>query len=76
MSHPLSTAIARLACLAALMAAAGSSVFPLRAAAQTPTLLNVVRAGGTGEDEGYGVAIDGNGNAVVTGGFKGTATFG
>ncbi len=40
------------------------------------TLLNVVKAGGAGEDIGIGVATDGSGNAVVTGSFTGTATFG
>jgi hypothetical protein len=28
------------------------------------------------DDEGYGVAVDSNGNAYITGGFAGTATFG
>jgi hypothetical protein len=39
------------------------------------TLLWAVRAGGTGFDSGNGVAVDGDGNVYVTGGFSGTATF-
>ena len=35
-----------------------------------------VKAGGTSGDCGYGAALDGAGNAYVTGGFQGTATFG
>ncbi len=33
------------------------------------------RAGGTGRDEGLGIATDGSGNSIVTGYFIGTATF-
>ena len=35
-----------------------------------------VKAGGTGDELGYGIALDGSGNAWVTGMFEGTATFG
>ena len=35
-----------------------------------------VQAGGTGYEEGFGIAVDGAGNAYVTGFFEGTATFG
>ena len=39
------------------------------------TLLWTVRAGGTGQDRGFGVAVDNDGNSYVTGQFTGTATF-
>jgi len=35
-----------------------------------------VKAGGADTDTGYGIAVDGTGNAWVTGMFQGTATFG
>ena len=35
-----------------------------------------VQAGGTGYEEGFGIAVDGAGNAYVTGFFESTATFG
>ncbi len=34
-----------------------------------------VKAGGTMADQGQGIALDGNGNTYVTGGFSDTATF-
>ena len=33
-------------------------------------------AGGTGTNQGYGIAVDGSGNSYVTGNYQGTATFG
>ncbi|PKN73855.1 MAG: hypothetical protein CVU50_01325 [Candidatus Cloacimonetes bacterium HGW-Cloacimonetes-3] len=35
-----------------------------------------VKAGGTGIDEGSGIAVDGNGNTLLTGWFQNTASFG
>jgi hypothetical protein len=42
----------------------------------TGNFLWAVRAGGTGDDLGTSIALDGLGNAYLTGHFQGTATFG
>jgi len=39
-------------------------------------LVWVMKAGGTGNDAGYGVTFDRSGNVIVTGEFSGTCTFG
>ena len=44
--------------------------------AQTPEWQWATGAGGTGWDRAYGIALDGEGNAYVTGYFNQTATFG
>jgi hypothetical protein len=52
-------------------------ISPTLAAAQgSPSLEWAQRAGGTSSDEGFGVAVDAAGNAVVTGSFSGAVTFG
>ncbi len=43
---------------------------------QSGDLVWVRQAGGTSDDEGYGIATDGAGNIIVTGKFQGDATFG
>lgn len=40
------------------------------------TLQWVQTAGGSGNDYGYGIEVDGTGNVYVTGSFQGTVTFG
>ena len=44
--------------------------------AQSPNFLWVQQAGGTDEDEGLGIAVDGSDNSIVTGWFEGTTTNG
>jgi hypothetical protein len=39
-------------------------------------LLWAKKAGGSGQDRGYGIAVDGSGDSYVTGDFLGSATFG
>jgi hypothetical protein len=63
----------------------GSGVMPLSGFGGTDIFLAkynrlgafmwAVRAGGAGQDAGYGVAVDSQGNAFVTGAFSGTANF-
>jgi len=55
------------------------ALFPLSNStthAQTPEFLWVVAAGSGELDFGRGIATDGSGNSIVTGRFRGTATFG
>jgi hypothetical protein len=60
----------------ALTSAGGTDMFVAKFAASNGTGAWAVRAGGTGADVGYGVATDAGGNALVTGGFYNTASFG
>jgi len=43
---------------------------------QSPQWSWTEQAGGSGGDGGYGIAVDGSGNNLVTGDFEGSATFG
>ena len=58
-----------------LTAAGDNDLFVAKYAANG-TLVWATRAGGTGDDESLGIAIDNAGNSYVTGNFHGTATFG
>ncbi len=59
-----------------VLTAAGSyDVFVAKFAGSTGAAAWAVQAGGTGDDSGYGVAVDAAGNALVTGFFSGTASF-
>jgi hypothetical protein len=53
-----------------------SDIFLARYDAATGDVQWVVRAGGSANDIGFGVALDGAGAPVITGQFSGTATFG
>ncbi len=53
-----------------------ADVFLARYDAATGALQWVVKAGGTGSDVAYGVALDTAGNPYITGQFAATATFG
>jgi hypothetical protein len=53
-----------------------SDVFVAKFGAADGTCAWAVRAGGTNSDAGNGIAVDGSGNALVTGSFQGTASFG
>ena len=58
-----------------LVSAGGSDVFVAKRSASGAWLW-AVRAGGSTNDVGYGIAVDGSGNVLVTGGYRGTASFG
>ena len=51
-------------------------ILPMSPALRAQDLAWAKRAGGTGFDEGRGIAVDGSGNSYVTGNFVGSATFG
>jgi Ca2+-binding RTX toxin-like protein len=57
------------------LTSAGSDVFVAKYDS-TGALVWAKQAGGTSEDSGQGIAVDGSGNSYVTGQFDGTATFG
>ncbi len=58
-----------------LVSAGSYDVFVAKFAGSTGAAAWAVRAGGSGYDSGNGVAVDAAGNALVTGGFTGTASF-
>ena len=58
-----------------LMAAAGSADIFVAQYDVDGLLQWVKRAGGSGSDQGVGIAVDGSGNSYLTGYFNGTATF-
>ncbi|MEO8614531.1 MAG: SBBP repeat-containing protein, partial [Luteolibacter sp.] len=58
-----------------LVSAGGQDIFLAKLNAQGE-LLWVKQAGGTGDDVGYGVAVDTDGNALITGYYIQSATFG
>ncbi|GAA3979908.1 hypothetical protein GCM10022407_26420 [Hymenobacter antarcticus] len=60
---------------ATLVSAGGTDVFVAKRSASTGAWLWAVRAGGTSNDVGQGIAVDASGNALVTGSFFGTASF-
>ncbi|MCC2547954.1 hypothetical protein LJY25_16010 [Hymenobacter sp. BT175] len=59
-----------------LTSAGSNDVFVAKFAAATGACVWAVRAGGSGFDTGTAVAVDASGNALVTGGFAGTVSFG
>lgn len=58
-----------------LVSAGSRDVFAARFGAGTGAATWAVRAGGSGNEFGYGAAVDAAGNLVVTGSFEGTASF-
>ena len=60
----------------ALTSAGGYDVFVAKFGAATGACTWAVRAGGSGNDLGSGMTVDAGGNALVTGSFSGTASFG
>ncbi len=59
-----------------LVAVGGYDVFVAKFGAGTGVCAWAVRAGGSGQDDGNGIAVDAGGNALVTGDFQTTANFG
>ncbi|HLT45753.1 MAG TPA: SBBP repeat-containing protein [Rubricoccaceae bacterium] len=59
----------------ALTSAGAQDVFLVKYA-PSGDVLRVARGGGSGDDQGYDVAVDASGAACVTGAFRATATFG
>jgi uncharacterized repeat protein (TIGR01451 family) len=58
-----------------LVSSGGSDIF-IAKYGPSGALLWIVKAGGTGDDMGYGVDVDKAGNVYVTGRFESSATFG
>jgi PKD repeat protein len=58
-----------------LVSAGGDDIFSAKLDS-TGNFLWAVRGGGTSDDSGYDIAVDGAGNAWLTGSFNGTASFG
>jgi Beta-propeller repeat len=58
-----------------LTSAGGTDIFLLKLDANGTPLWSR-RFGGAGDDVGYGVAVDGSGNAYLTGSFQGAVNFG
>jgi hypothetical protein len=58
-----------------LTSAGGNDIFVAKFGASTGVATWAMRAGGSGEDQGLGIAADAAGNASVTGYFTGTASF-
>lgn len=59
-----------------LTSAGGYDILLLKYAGSNGTYLWSLRIGGTGQDKGYSIAVDGNGDVIITGFFVGTVDFG